>query len=29
VRMGQTAQIAVATENAHFFDHDTRLAIWD
>ena len=29
VRMGQTAQIAVATENAHFFDHDTRQAIWD
>ncbi len=28
VRMGQTAQIAVATENAHFFDIDTRLAIW-
>jgi multiple sugar transport system ATP-binding protein len=29
VRMGETAQIAVATENAHFFDHDTRQAIWD
>ncbi len=29
VRMGDTAQIAVATENAHFFDHDTRQAIWD
>jgi multiple sugar transport system ATP-binding protein len=29
VRMGETAQISVATENAHFFDHDTRLAIWD
>ncbi len=28
VRMGETAQIAVATENAHFFDHDTRQAIW-
>jgi multiple sugar transport system ATP-binding protein len=29
VRMGETAQISVAIENAHFFDHDTRLAIWD
>ena len=29
VRMGETAQIAVAIENAHFFDHDTRQAIWD
>jgi multiple sugar transport system ATP-binding protein len=29
VRMGQTAQIAVATENAHFFDQSTREAIWD
>lgn len=29
VRMGDTAQITVATENAHFFDHDTREAIWD
>jgi multiple sugar transport system ATP-binding protein len=29
VRMGQTAQIAVATENAHFFDVNSRLAIWD
>jgi multiple sugar transport system ATP-binding protein len=29
VRMGETAQIAVAIENAHFFDHETRLAIWD
>ena len=29
VRMGETAQIAVSTENAHFFDHDTRQAIWD
>ncbi len=28
VRMGDTAQIVVATENAHFFDHDTRQAIW-
>ncbi len=29
IRMGTTAQIAVSTENAHFFDVDTRLAIWD
>jgi len=29
VRMGATVQIAVATENVHFFDHDTRKAIWD
>ncbi len=29
VRMGQTAQIAVAVENAHFFDPDTRTSIWD
>ncbi len=29
VRMGDTAQITVATENAHFFDYDTREAIWD
>jgi multiple sugar transport system ATP-binding protein len=29
VRMGDTANIAVATENAHFFDIDTRQAIWD
>ena len=29
VRMGETAQIAVAVENAHFFDIDTRQAIWD
>jgi multiple sugar transport system ATP-binding protein len=30
VRMGDIAQIAVATEteNAHYFDHETRLAIW-
>ena len=28
VKMGQTAQIAVAVENAHFFDIDTRQAIW-
>jgi multiple sugar transport system ATP-binding protein len=29
VRLGETAQVTVAMENAHFFDHDTRLAIWD
>jgi multiple sugar transport system ATP-binding protein len=29
VRMRETAQIAVAIENAHFFDADTRQAIWD
>ncbi|MDJ0771240.1 MAG: sn-glycerol-3-phosphate ABC transporter ATP-binding protein UgpC [Ilumatobacter sp.] len=29
VRPGQTADIAVAIENLHFFDLDTRLAIWD
>ena len=29
VRMGETAQIAVEVENAHFFDIDTRQAIWD
>lgn len=29
VRKGDTARIAVATENLHFFDLDTRLAIWD
>lgn len=29
VRMGQTAEIAVAIENAHFFDIDTRTAIWE
>jgi len=28
-RMGQTAEIAVATENVHFFDLDRRTAIWD
>ena len=28
VRMGETAKIAVATENVHFFDIDTRTAIW-
>ncbi len=29
VRMGETAQITVATENAHFFDAETHRAIWD
>ncbi len=29
VRMRETAEIAVSTENMHFFDSDTRLAIWD
>jgi multiple sugar transport system ATP-binding protein len=29
VRPGDTATISVAVENLHFFDHDTRLAIWD
>jgi multiple sugar transport system ATP-binding protein len=29
VRPGQTARIAVATENLHFFDPETREAIWD
>ena len=29
VRPGDTAQLAVATENLHFFDVDTREAIWD
>ncbi|HZB39874.1 MAG TPA: sn-glycerol-3-phosphate ABC transporter ATP-binding protein UgpC [Ilumatobacter sp.] len=28
VRIGDTAEIAVSTENMHFFDRDTRLAIW-
>jgi len=28
VKVGDTADIAVNTENLHFFDHDTRLAIW-
>jgi len=28
VRSGQSAEIAVSTENLHFFDLDTRLAIW-
>ncbi|MEZ5297498.1 MAG: sn-glycerol-3-phosphate ABC transporter ATP-binding protein UgpC [Ilumatobacteraceae bacterium] len=29
VKPGDTATIAVTTENLHFFDHDTREAIWD
>jgi multiple sugar transport system ATP-binding protein len=29
VKAGDTADIAVNTENLHFFDHDSRLAIWD
>jgi multiple sugar transport system ATP-binding protein len=29
VKIGETVQIAVATENLHFFDFDTREAIWD
>lgn len=29
VRMGETAEIAIATEQMHFFDPETRLAIWD
>ena len=28
VRSGDVAEIAVAIENLHFFDRDTRLAIW-
>ena len=28
-RVGDMAEIAVATENMHFFDHETRLAIWE
>lgn len=28
VRIGDTADIAVSTENMHFFDRDTRNAIW-
>jgi multiple sugar transport system ATP-binding protein len=28
VRIGDTADIAVSTENMHFFDRETRLAIW-
>jgi multiple sugar transport system ATP-binding protein len=29
IRMGDTADIAVSTENLHFFDAETRQAIWD
>ena len=29
VKPGDTAEIAVANENLHFFDYDTREAIWD
>ena len=29
LRPGETARIAVATENLHFFDAETHLAIWD
>ena len=29
VRTGQPAKIAVSTENLHFFDAETRQAIWD
>jgi multiple sugar transport system ATP-binding protein len=29
VKVGDTAEIAVTTENMHFFDHDSRLAIRD
>jgi multiple sugar transport system ATP-binding protein len=29
VRPGQTADVAVASENLHFFDIETRDAIWD
>ena len=29
VRLGETIEIAVATENLHFFDLETRQAIWD
>jgi len=29
VRMGETAEIAIATEQMHFFDPETRLAIWE
>ncbi len=29
VRSGENARVAVATENLHYFDLETRLAIWD
>ena len=29
VRIGDTLEIAVSTENLHFFDPQTRLAIWN
>jgi multiple sugar transport system ATP-binding protein len=29
VRMRQPVTVAVATENLHFFDSDTRLSIWE
>jgi hypothetical protein len=29
VRMGQDMRAVVTTENMHFFDIDTRQAIWD
>ena len=28
VRAGDTAEVAVTIENLHFFDHETRQAIW-
>jgi multiple sugar transport system ATP-binding protein len=28
VKLGDTADVAVSTENLHFFDHESRLAIW-
>ncbi len=28
VRSGETIDVAVSTENLHFFDHDTNAAIW-
>jgi multiple sugar transport system ATP-binding protein len=29
VRSGETIDVAVTTENLHFFDHDTNAAIWE
>jgi multiple sugar transport system ATP-binding protein len=29
VKAGESAEIAVSVENLHFFDHETRLAIYD